>query len=140
MQSQPQPDQQTHRLDLSPLVKASLWLVIASGLAACSPAEPASTDPGPSAVGDAPTPPPLESSPVSTAPLDLTIDSDALWEADQKRNEIDLSDRQDLPDLVGADRDKRLTVDGRVITTAEEVARMRDRVDGAEVSIELKTD
>lgn len=72
-------------------------------------------------------------------PLDLTIDRDALFELDANGEQIDTDERADLPELVGPDNDKRLRVNGGVITNEEAIG-LRDRVDGAEVSFELKTD
>ena len=114
-----------------------LMLLALGGLAGCSN-EPAAT----AQSADEPTAEPPNSDPAAPEPpaeLDLSIDRDALWAADQNRDAVDTSERQDLPNLVGADGDKRVTIDGRVLTR-DEVHRLRDRVDGAEVSIELKTD
>lgn len=73
-----------------------------------------------------------------SAPLNLTIDREALFDLDANSDQIDTSERADLPELVGPSADKRIKVNGGVITNDEAIG-LRDRVDGAEVSFELKT-
>lgn len=114
-----------------------LSLIAMLGATACSekpqntPGESRASSAGTSALGVEPKPEPR---------LDLSIDGDALWEADRNRDDIDTSERKDLPDLVGSEQSTRLTLDGRVLTQDEDISQLRDRLDGAEVSIELKTD
>ncbi|MCR9278642.1 MAG: hypothetical protein NXH85_11760 [Pseudomonadaceae bacterium] len=84
-------------------------------------------------------PPPQTSTPSPhSKPLDLSMDQDTLFELDANNDEIDTSQRADLPSLVGPAAEKRLRVSPGVITNEEAVG-LRDRVDGGEVSIELKT-
>ncbi len=123
----------THRIQRLPALLITLGLLTAG-------CEQPSTS-------DAPQPPDAKSlgSSLSEAdapngpPLDLTMDRDELFEFDANGDELDTSERSDLPRLVGPDKDKRLRVNGGVITNDEAIG-LRDRVDGAEVSFELKTD